>query len=260
MNLFSRAAAFLLLTIAFAASLHGAPITFTPTGTRTFNYTQLSGTFDPITITLLAGTFNTGVITFTLDMSDPAANIIVLNYDTLTVESHTNLLLTSPLLQTLGQPPQKLHVDETGTFTSSPPTRTVGVETLVTYTGVLTGNGIFPAGQLLEGWTYANGKGFEVTATEEGEVDVLGHEIVKEKTEEKIKVQTISDPDGPKLKSPPPQPPPSNNVPPQEIPMQGRGSGESQEKTPGKIPEPSSLLLVLGGLCVGVLRQRRRPE
>jgi len=260
MNLFSRAAAFLLLTIAFAASLHGAPITFTPTGTRTFNYTQLNGTFDPITITLLAGTFNTGVITFTLDMSDPAANIIVLNYDTLTVESHTNLLLNSPLLQTLGQPPQKLHLDEMGPFTFSPTMLTVGVPTLVTFNAVLTGSGTFPAGQLLEGWTYNNGKGVAVEEEEDAEVDVLGHEVVKEKEKAKIKVETINDPDPPKLKSPPPQPPPSNNVPPQQIPMHGSGSGEAQEKTPGKIPEPSSLLLVVGGLCVGVLRLRRRPE
>ena len=227
-----------------------APIAITPSGTRTFIYDDLTATFEPITLTLPSGTFNTGVIQLMLDISDPAANFAVLNYDTGILESHTNLLLTSPFLQVLGIPAQMLHVDEAGPFIFSPSTLPVGVQTTVTFTALLTGGGTFGPGQLLSGWIYSNGRGVEVSEEEEAEVDVLGHEIIKEKAKAKIKIQTVSDPEPATLKSPPS----NTSIPKQQIPMNGEGTGTAQEK----LPEPSTVLLVSAGMLGGVILRLRK--
>jgi hypothetical protein len=115
----------------------------------------LDGTSDPINIVIDGVTLNTGPIQFTLDTTIPTDSFFVVDLNSLTIESHVDLLVTSPLLTALGQPPQRLHVDETGDITSiQPPGTSIADIIEVDFDG----SGVFAPNQFFAGWIFSNRK------------------------------------------------------------------------------------------------------
>jgi hypothetical protein len=114
---------------------------------------EVHGTIIPIDLMLGGMLVNTGPITLSLDTSDPAAQVAIVDFDALTLEYHVDLLLQSPLLDVLGQPPQRIHIDEAG-----PITFLESMDDVIVFEAFQTGGGIFGPGQLFAGLRYENDK------------------------------------------------------------------------------------------------------
>jgi len=155
------AAAVLLLLIAavHAPSAAGAPATTSvpPSGTLTEYYWAYEGDIEPIEIQLDGELLNTGVISFSLDLTNPSDQVTIFDFDSMTQEYHVDLIVNAPLLENLGEPPQKLHVDLMGPLTNldPPELQPFSLETILIESH-LNGGGTFGAGQLFEGWRYSN--------------------------------------------------------------------------------------------------------
>jgi hypothetical protein len=181
---------------------------------------EVQGTIFPTDIVLNGSRVNTGPITLSLDLTNPEAQTAIVDLAALMIEYHVDLLVMLPLLQTLGQPPQRIHIDEAG-----PIVNFVQTPNSTVFDAFLSGGGTFGPGQLLEGWRYENDKRHRVTATRRGETYTY-------KTQNGRKI----DPQG------------------NASPANGSGRGSSGENP---VPEPSTFLL-LGAGIVGITVFRRR--
>lgn len=128
------------------------------TGTRTLFFHEHQGTGPSITLDIGGTAYETGTITYTLDLTNPLNSFETFDYDTLTVLEESDFIVTAPLFDTLGIDPVKLHVVETGTFTVlSPIDPDPGEYDFILETD-LTGTAIVPPGSIFSSWTWTNKK------------------------------------------------------------------------------------------------------
>ena len=124
------------------------------TGESVLEVPSLSGTLSAINVDLGAGPVSTGLLTFSLDTSAPASNYIV-DFDSATITANLNLLIDSPLLQSLGEPSAKIHIIESGSIIGGTPDLALGPKAL-NLTADLKGGGTVEPGSIFAGTTYSN--------------------------------------------------------------------------------------------------------
>lgn len=205
------------------------------TGDLTLFYWKFDGIINPVDITLNGQSQNTGPITYSLNLTNPANQIHTFNFDNRTEQYQVDLLVTAPLLKSLGQPDQRITVSFSGPITNIVPADlTPGVFTdVLIQGGPLQGGGTFGPGQLFAGWSYENIQINNKNTT--NNVNGNGNVI-----ETKQKQQTETNVDGQvtgRLR------PPGGGIP---IPLTGTGTGLLN---PVPFPEPSSVILLASGLA-----------
>lgn len=211
------------------------------TGQIVGRFESFSGQIDAVDLEINGQTVNTGLITYQLDTAaDPNNQWIIYDFDAMTQSYGVDLLVSAPLLTSLGEPAQKIRLLFSGAITSITPNDfTPGVFTsTVIEAGPLHGGGIFGPGQLFSGWEYSN---IQITInTGDIKVENVGGVQVKDNS------INVNGQNQGSLKSPGGT---------QQAPMTGTGTA-----TVKAIPEPTStVLILLGGLSVaGWSRIRKR--
>jgi len=205
------------------------------TDSRTLYFHEHQGSSPSITLEIGGTDFETGTITYILDVTNPLNSFETFNYDTLTVLEESDFLVTAPLFSTLGISSVKVHVVETGTFTIlSPIDPLPGEHDFILETDLL-GTVIVPPGSIFSDWTWTNTKKQKVYG--KGKVGPDGKPEEEFGWEKEITAQgTATDPSG------------------RMYGMNFDGTGRL-EQTP--VPAPSALLLVGSGLA-GVVGLRRK--
>ena len=158
-NQITKKSTFILLTASAVVGLSvNSASAFSLTGSLTTYFHRFSGTIDPVNITLNGNTYNTGTITYNLDLTNPSKQSQTFDFDAMTQSYGADLLVTSPLLTTLGEPAQKIRVEFAGSISSINPTDFTPNQLTPTtiQSSTLRGGGTFGPGQLLTGWKYSN--------------------------------------------------------------------------------------------------------
>jgi hypothetical protein len=128
------------------------------TGKTKAFFIEHEGTLDSIQVDINGELFDTGPITFSLDLTSPENSFEIFDFDTLTVIEKSDFLVTTPLFGTLGIEPVRVQVVETGTFeVLSPINPQLGGQNFEIITD-LTGTVIVPDGSVFAGYKWTNKK------------------------------------------------------------------------------------------------------
>jgi len=118
-------------------------------------YHSFSGTLSAITVDFGNGPVSTGEISFTLDLTNPSAQIFTFNFDTLTATAELDFIIDFPLLDALGEDPLKIHISESGPIVTGVPDLPVGDQVL-SFRAFLTGGGTVGPGSIFAGTVFSN--------------------------------------------------------------------------------------------------------
>jgi hypothetical protein len=132
---------------AYAVPLTGGVVDF---------YQSFTGSLAPVTVDLGSGPVSTGLISYTLDVTNPSVQQFAFNFSTLTATAQLDLRVNFPLLQTLGASPLTIHIAESGPIVSGVPDLPVGNNQSVTFRALLTGGGTVGPGSPFSGFTFSN--------------------------------------------------------------------------------------------------------
>lgn len=147
----------LLVLVAHPAGAQIVPAT----GTTTAEFSSFSGTMSGVNVDIDGSSVPSGTISFTLDPSFGAENYCLFNWDTDFSYLQLNLLLSSPLTESLDLAPVPIEIDESGPLDSTPmidlTTGTLAAPWSDTVT--LTGGGTVHGG-LFDGSVYQNKEEF----------------------------------------------------------------------------------------------------
>jgi hypothetical protein len=132
---------------AFAVPLNGGVVDF---------YQSFTGSLSPVEVDLGSGPVSTGLISYSLDATNPSAQQFGFNFSSLTATAQLDLVVNFPLLQTLGAPPLKIQIVESGPIVSGVPDLPVGDNQSLTFRALLTGGGTVGPGSVFSGFTFSN--------------------------------------------------------------------------------------------------------
>lgn len=118
-------------------------------------YHSFQGTLSAITVDFGSGPVSTGEITFTLDLTNPSAQVFTFNFDTLTATAEVDFLVDFPLLHDLGEDPLRIHISESGPIVTGVPNLGVGEQAL-SFRAILTGGGTVGPGSIFAGTVFSN--------------------------------------------------------------------------------------------------------
>jgi len=205
-------------------------------------------TFNPFDVEIGGMRVNTGLVTLSLDTTHPKNETILFNFDTMTVTLHTDLLIHAPLLNSLGLSPVPIQVNEAGSIDLTELARDP-LSLIAEITFTTSSSGVIGSGPL-QGFAYSAPKrrpacnprpcpGWVMAITVDGTgnaisgLPLLGpHQDFLDAITEGV----LTSPDGL-----------------QQINISGERHGEiSATPAPAAVPQPSSLILVLSGLAIGV--------
>lgn len=132
---------------AFAVPLNGGVVDF---------YQFFTGTLSPVEVDVGSGPVSTGLISYTLDTTNPSAQQFAFNFSSLTTTAQLDLIVNFPLLQTVGAPPVRIHIAESGPIVTGVPDLSVGSNQNLSFRSLLTGGGTVAPGSLFSGFAFNN--------------------------------------------------------------------------------------------------------
>lgn len=142
----------LLWSSGTATRVHADPLT----GSAVDFYHSFQGTLSAIEVNFISGPVSTGEITFTLDLTNPAAQIFTFNFDTLTATAELDFIVDFPLLHALGEDPLRIHISESGPIVTGVPDLPPGDNQVLSFTALLVGGGVVGPGSLFSGTVFSN--------------------------------------------------------------------------------------------------------
>ena len=118
-------------------------------------YHSFQGTLSAITVNFGGGPVSTGEITFTLDLTNPSAQVFTFNFDTLTATAEVDFIVDFPLLHDLGEDPLRVHISESGPIVTGVPNLPPG-EQVLEFRAILNGGGTVGPGSIFAGTVFSN--------------------------------------------------------------------------------------------------------
>lgn len=119
-------------------------------------YHSFGGTLSAVTVDTGSGPMTTGPIAYSLNLADPSAQRFAFDFDTMTASAELDLLVSFPLLTTLGEGPLNIHITESGPIVGGPPNILVGSDQTLSFQALLTGGGLVAPGSIFSGAQFSN--------------------------------------------------------------------------------------------------------
>lgn len=144
------------------------------TSTLDLTFLSYSGTSSAITVDLGSGPVSTGLISYNLDTSFGMDNFWQINFDTGATDTRLHLLITAPLLTTLGLPAIPLEINEVGPLDFIPLVDTSGAPFTLQISATTVGGGTIQTG-LFSGFVFSNDNTNNSNNNANGNSTNIGH-------------------------------------------------------------------------------------